>query len=201
MTWIAVYDAATADARARAVFARVAGPDGAIDNILKAHGLRPHTLEGHMALYKATLHHFANRLDKTYLEAIGVYVSALNGCAYCVDHHAAGLARLMKDDARAAAIRAALEADAPERAFEGRALAGLVYARKLTRTPADMAEADVAALRAAGFDDGAILEINQVAAYFAYANRTVLGLGVAADGETLGLSPSDGDRPDDWSHR
>lgn len=34
------------------------------------------------------------------------------------------------------------------------------------------------------------LEINQVVAYFAYANRTVLGLGVNTEGEILGLSPA-----------
>ena len=55
-------------------------------------------------------------------------------------------------------------------------------------------------MREKGWDDGQILEINQVAAYFNYANRTVLGLGVTADGDVLGTSPS-GDDPDDWGHR
>ena len=44
-------------------------------------------------------------------------------------------------------------------------------------------------MRAAGMDDGQILEINQVVAYFAYANRTVLGLGVTTQGDVLGQSP------------
>jgi len=35
-----------------------------------------------------------------------------------------------------------------------------------------------------GLSDGQILEINQVAAYFAYANRTVLGLGVTSESES-----------------
>ena len=55
-------------------------------------------------------------------------------------------------------------------------------------------------MRGAGFDDGEILEINQVTAYFAYANRTILGLGSTTEGDVLGLSPSDADNPDDWSH-
>ena len=46
-------------------------------------------------------------------------------------------------------------------------------------------------------EDGEILEVNQVAAYFAYANRTVTGLGVSTEGEKLGLSPDDGDG---WEH-
>ena len=49
-------------------------------------------------------------------------------------------------------------------------------------------------------DDGEILEINQVAAYFAYANRTVLGLGINTEGDDIGLSPGDSSDPDNWSH-
>src|SRR6266498_924995 len=52
------------------------------------------------------------------------------------------------------------------------------YARKLTRTPAAVSEADVAALRRAGLDDRAIVDANQVVAYFNYVNRVVEGLGV-----------------------
>ena len=54
----------------------------------------------------------------------------------------------------------------------------LTYAIKLTRKPWEMVEADVVALREAGFSDAAILDINQVTAYYAYANRLVDGLGV-----------------------
>jgi hypothetical protein len=50
-------------------------------------------------------------------------------------------------------------------------------------------------------DDGEILEVNQVTAYFAYANRTVLGLGVTTEGDVLGLSPNDSDDPLNWTHR
>ena len=77
-------------------------------------------------------------------------------------------------------------------------LAALLYARKLTREPGALRDSDLDDLRAAGAGDGQILEINQVASYFAYANRMVLGLGVKIDGETLGLSPSGGD--ESWEH-
>ena len=52
-----------------------------------------------------------------------------------------------------------------------------------------MERSDVERLRTAGFSDGEILEINQVVAYFAYANRTVQGLGATTEGETLGYHP------------
>jgi uncharacterized protein YciW len=54
-------------------------------------------------------------------------------------------------------------------------------------------------MRSAGLDDGEILEVNQVVAYFAYANRTVSGLGVTTAGDVLGLSPAD-TGGDDWHH-
>ena len=57
----------------------------------------------------------------------------------------------------------------------------LTYAVKLTREPWHVVEADVIALREAGFSDAAILDINQVTGYYAFANRLVDGLGVALE--------------------
>lgn len=57
----------------------------------------------------------------------------------------------------------------------------LTYVTKLTRDPANMVEADVVALRDAGFSDLAIHDIAQVAALFAYYNRLADGLGIAID--------------------
>ncbi|MBL8163103.1 MAG: peroxidase-related enzyme [Anaerolineae bacterium] len=57
----------------------------------------------------------------------------------------------------------------------------LDYAAKLTLTPHAMQEADVQALRQAGFDDRAILDIAQIVAYYAYVNRIADGLGVTLE--------------------
>ncbi len=57
----------------------------------------------------------------------------------------------------------------------------LDYTAKLTKSPWDMEEADVDALRAAGFSDRAILDIAQVVAYYAYVNRIADGLGVSLE--------------------
>jgi uncharacterized peroxidase-related enzyme len=54
----------------------------------------------------------------------------------------------------------------------------LDYAVKLTREPQAMSASDVGTLRSAGFNDTAILDIAQVAAYFAFVNRLADGLGV-----------------------
>lgn len=201
MAWIRTISYADSDGKLRRLYDRIKGPDDNVDNIMLAHSLRPHTLEAHMTVYKYVLHHSANELPKSFLETVGVYVSLLNGCAYCVDHHFAGLRRLLADDARADAVFAALKADRPEDAFDGAELAMLRYARALTVAPGTVDAAMLDGLRVAGVDDGKILELNQVTAYFGYANRTVLGLGIDTDGDIIGLSPNDSDNPDDWSHR
>lgn len=202
MSWIKTIPFQDATGKLRKLYERVTGPDNNVDNIMMAHSLRPHSMEGHMALYKNVLHHSANKVPKWFLEVLGVWVSSLNQCAYCVEHHFSGLQRLLGDAARGDAIRAAIEAQRPEEApLDAAQVAAMTYARKLTEAPADISEADVIALREAGWDDGEILEINQVCAYFSYANRTVLGLGCSTKGDVLGLSPNNSDNPDDWGHR
>ena len=201
MPWINTISYEDASGKLRRLYDRVKGPDNNIDNIMMMHSLRPHTMEGHMAIYKYVLHHACNTLPKWYLETIGVWVSSLNHCDYCVEHHFAGLTRLLDDDQRAGALRAAIEARNIDAApLDETQKLGLIYAEQLTVNPAALTEDLVIQLRSAGFSDGEILEINQIAAYFNYANRTVLGLGCSTDGDILGLSPNNSDNPDDWSH-
>ncbi len=200
MTWISTIAYDDAVGALKKLYDRIKGPDDNVDNIMLAHSLRPHSMEGHMALYKYVLHHPRNTLSKSYLETIGVWVSLLNECRYCVEHHFSGLSRLLKDDARATAVRESMEQRNPALAFDGSELAGLLYAEKLTTSPSEVSVKDIENMRSSGFDDGQILEINQVAAYFAYANRMVLGLGINTEGDIVGLSPGDNSDPDSWSH-
>ncbi len=66
--------------------------------------------------------------------------------------------------------------------LEARRLAMLTFVDKLTRTPGEMARADVEDLRQAEFSDRDILHIVEVAAYYAYVNRIADGLGVELEG-------------------
>tara|TARA_R110002072_G_scaffold11625_5_gene52229 strand:- start:5531 stop:6139 length:609 start_codon:yes stop_codon:yes gene_type:complete len=201
MPWIKTIPFEVATGKLRELYARVTGPGDNVDNIMMMHSLRPHTMEGHMAIYKYVLHHRDNTIPKWFLEVLGVWVSALNSCTYCVEHHFAGMKRLLRDDARADAIRTAIEAgQVAETPLDAAQQAAMVYARKLTVAPANMKEADVTDLHNAGWSDGEILEINQVVGYFAYANRTVLGLGCSTKGDVIGLSPGNSDDPEDWGH-
>jgi len=200
MTWIKTIPYEKATGQLKKLFDRIKGSDNYIDNILLAHGLRPPSLAGHMALYKNVLHHRENTLPKWLLEAMGTYVSILNGCDYCFQHHYTGMKRLLEDDQKAVAIKAALTKNVPEDFFTGKELALLRYAHELTLSPASLQQTQVEQLRAAGLNDGEILEANQVISYFAYANRTVLGLGVTTQGEQIGLSPGDMEDEGNWQH-
>ena len=54
----------------------------------------------------------------------------------------------------------------------------LDYVRILTIRPASITEDYIIRLRDNGFGDKAILEINQIAGFFSWCNRTIDGLGV-----------------------
>ena len=201
MSWIDTIAYEKADAKLKALYDRVKGPNNNVDNIMMMHSLRPHTMEGHMAIYKYVLHHRDNTIDKWFLETLGVWVSTLNKCEYCVEHHFAGLKRLLNDDEKATQIRSAIDTNKIEEApLENCQKTAMEYARKLTHNPGSIREESIEKLRADGFTDGEILEINQVCAYFSYANRTVLGLGCSTKGDVLGLSPNNNDDPNDWGH-
>jgi uncharacterized peroxidase-related enzyme len=81
---------------------------------------------------------------------------------------------LLKDDE----LLAAVEADWRAAPLSDARHAMLTYASKLTVSPGEVVETDVAALRDAGFSDRDILDICEVVAYYAYANRIADGLGI-----------------------
>ena len=201
MPWIETVAYEDANAKLKALYDRIKGPDNNVDNIMMMHSLRPHTMEGHMAIYKYVLHHCDNTVEKWFLETLGVWVSALNNCEYCVKHHFSGLKRLLNDDKRAEQIKAAIDSNNIESApLNDRQKTAMEYARQLTHNLSSVLEDIIKKMRAAGYSDGEILEINQVSAYFNYANRTVLGLGCSTEGDILGLSPNNNNDPNDWGH-
>ena len=106
--WIRIIQFAESSGYLRHLYERIRGPQGAIDNVMKVHSLRPHTMEGHWILYKSVMHHADNTLPSWFHECMAVYTGLCNDCGYSVAHHFAGLKRLLKDDARAEAIYNAL---------------------------------------------------------------------------------------------
>ena len=201
MTWIRTIPPEQADGKLADLYRRIAGNSGQVDQILQAHSLRPHSLQGHMALYKAVLHHTGNKVPKQTLELLGVWVSHLNGCDYCVDHHFAGMCKLVGSATTGQRMKEALFKREWKGEFSEAIIAMLKYAEALTSEPQTLPMRAVESMAQAGLSDGEILEVNQVVAYFNYANRTVLGLGVNSDGEVLGTSPNNSEDENDWGHR
>ncbi|MEM7547641.1 MAG: peroxidase-related enzyme [Pseudomonadota bacterium] len=189
--WIKMITDEDADEELLEVLQLARTPHGTVDNVMRVHSLRPNTMRGHVILYRAALHDDANTIPMWLQETISSYVSILNDCPYSLANHWANARHLIGDDARADQIEAALHADAPGTAFNGRELALMNYARKLTKTPSDMTETDIAEMRAAGLDDGQILEANQIIGYFNYVNRLLNGLGVTTDGDVVGYYKPD----------
>lgn len=184
--WIKMISDAEADEELLEVLKLARTPHGTVDNVMRVHSLRPSTMRGHVILYRAALHDDANTLPMWLQETISSYVSILNDCPYSLANHWSNARHLIGDEARADAIEAALQTGRPEEAFEGRELALLRYAEKLTRNPGAMEEGDVQALKDAGVDDGEILEANQIIGYFNYVNRLLNGLGVTTEGDIVG---------------
>jgi uncharacterized peroxidase-related enzyme len=186
IAWIRTIPEAQATGALERAYALARTPAGTVDNVMKAHSLRPHTMEGHLALYRSVLHNEDNVLPLWFLEIVASFTSMLNDCRYALTHHFTNARRLLDDDARADTIYRALEQDRPELAFSGKELALLRYTRKLTLEVGGIVAADLESARSAGADDGEILEVNQVCAYFNYSNRLLNGLGVTMDGDTVG---------------
>jgi len=184
--WISMISDADAGPELRDALNLARTPHGTVDNVMRVHSLRPNTMNGHVVLYRAGLHDDANTLPTWLQETISSYVSVLNDCAYSFANHWKNAAHLIGDAARASQIEDAIRSRQPETVFDGAELALMRYAEKLTLSPGAMEEADVAALREAGLDDGAILEANQIICYFNYVNRSINGLGVTTQGDVIG---------------
>lgn len=100
-------------------------------------------------------------------------VSRLNGCVYCASVHAQRYTQLAKQDA------------VIEQVFDNPHTAGTTPREKaiakfsvdITERPAEIAAADIQALKDAGLSDAEVLDLLHSDAIFAWANRLMLNLG------------------------
>lgn len=201
MSWIKVIPYEQATGKLKTLYKKIMGPKGQIDNVLSIHSLRPHTLVGHMSLYKNTLHHSNNSFPNWFLELLGTYTSYINKCDYCYEHHFAGMKQFLNNNTKSDQLRHHIENNSLIEYLPEKEFALVDYAHKLTLAADSLTKANIAYLKNLGYNDGEILEVNQVVAYFNYANRTVLGLGVNTEGEILGLSPKNKDDESSWDHK
>lgn len=173
MPYIDIIHESSATGELKTIYDSLIEQRGKVANIMKIQSLNPATIQTHMALYLSIMFR-KSELSRAEREMVAVVVSAVNGCHYCVNHHAEALNHYWKDTERTAQ----LATDYNELHLSQRERAMLTYATKLTVAPGDMSDVDTASLRTAGLSDSAILDLTLVISYFNFVNRIAMGLGV-----------------------
>ena len=123
---------------------------GVVPNLMKLVGHSPAALEGYLALNGALN---KGQLDARLRERIALAVAEHNGCDYCLSvHDYLGRNVLKLSDGEIGAARDFSSEDP-------RAAAALRFARRVTELHGRVSESELTALREAGFDDAAMVEI------------------------------------------
>lgn len=176
MAWIEVVPPGDATGELKQEYDRAVKERGALANIHSVTSLHPGILNAHLDLYEA-VHFSESPLTRRERELIATVVSRENRCAYCVAHHADALGR----HANEPGLQALVATDYTKAKLSPRERALADHACKLTKRPHEVTQKDIDALRAAGLDDRAILDLTLVVAYFNFANRIASGLGLTGE--------------------
>ena len=123
---------------------------GVVPNLMKLVGHSPAALEGYLSLNGALA---KGRLDAKLRERIALAVAEYNGCDYCLSAHdymGRNLAKLSSGE---------IDAARDFHSEDPRAAAALRFARRVTELRGRVSDADLAALREAGFDEASTVEI------------------------------------------
>jgi uncharacterized peroxidase-related enzyme len=150
MSRIAIPTVEQAPAASKPLLDAVRKQLGVAPNLMKLVGHSPAALEGYLSLNGALA---KGVLDGALRERIALTVAEFNGCEYCLAAHTylgKNLAKLSESE-----IRAAREGGSSE----AKADAALRFARRVASEHGRVSDADLTALRAAGFDDAGIIEI------------------------------------------
>jgi uncharacterized peroxidase-related enzyme len=139
---------------------------GLVPNVLKAYAFDIAKLNAFSGLYNELML-APSGLSKLEREMIGVAVSSVNHCWYCLVAHGAAVRDLSGDPKLGEAM--ALNWRAIPLSDRHRAM--LAFAEKMTETPNKLEAADRDALREAGFCDRDIWDIANVAGFFNMTNR------------------------------
>lgn len=151
---------------------------GMVPNVLRAYAFDVEKLNTFTALYN-DLMLGPSDLTKLEREMIAVVVSSINKCFYCLVAHGAAVRSLSGDPQLGEMLVMNYKvADLPPRQ---RAM--LDFAAKLTKSSADVEDADRQALRDHGFTDRDIWDIASVAAFFNMTNRVASGTDMRPNAE------------------
>ena len=186
MSFIQMVPESEATGQLAEFYRRLAYQDGSVDEAYKALSLHPALLAADAAMYDTTMYG-ESPLSRVERELLALTVSRLNGCERCLRHHAA----------RYESLKAGPEPSRPgpgrfNAAVSDREGALVAFAERLTRQPGAVTSADIDVLRRAGLNDRAILDACNIVAYFNYANRMTLGLGLRPATVDPGMRPDRG---------
>ncbi|HJU47086.1 MAG TPA: peroxidase-related enzyme [Gaiellaceae bacterium] len=183
LTWLRVPEPDELPSEVHALWEPSLEKLGFVPNVLRLFALRPTHLLAWNAHYEELMKGESG-LTKAEREMIAVVVSVANACDYCIAAHSAALRKLTKDEALADQVAA----DHRRAAIPDRMKVALDYAVKLTLRPREMEEADVQALREAGWTDEDVMDVAEVTGIFNMSNRMASGLGWVPNPEfeTLG---------------
>ena len=182
VSWLRVPPDADVPSDVKKLWAKPLEKLGFVPNVLRAFALRPRHLVGWWSYYDELMRGESG-LSKAQRETIAVVVSAANRCHYCIVSHSAALRKLTEDPVPVDQLATNYKY-AP---VEPRERAMLDFAVRLTEESHRCSEADVEALRAAGWSDEEIMDIAQVAAMFNFTNRLASGLGWLPNEEYFSL--------------
>jgi len=133
---------------------------GVVPNLFRLVSLSPFALQGFLAMNGA----LAKTLDVKTRERIALAVAQINGCNYCLSAHTYLGLNLAKIDADEIALnRNGASSDA-------KANAAVAFAAKVTRSRGNVSDADIKAVKVAGFTDAQIVEIVAVVAENVFTN-------------------------------
>ena len=163
---VPIPDLATLPEDIRARILTVQEKSGFVPNVFLMLAHRPAEFRAFMA-YHDTLMDKAEGLTKAEREMIVVAVSARNQCQYCVVAHGA----ILRIRAKNPLIADQITANWRKADITAKQRAMLDYALKVNDRAHEVTEADIDALKAAGFDEEAIWDIAAIAAFFGMSNR------------------------------
>jgi uncharacterized peroxidase-related enzyme len=153
----------------QAVWAKCREKLGFVPNVFATLSLKPQRLRDFMQMFNEIMLS-ESRLSKLEREMVAVVVSSVNRCYYCLISHGAAV-RKLSGDPQLGEMLALNYRVAP---LDARMRAVLDFAWKLTATPAEIVDADRAALRAAGLDNEDIFDLAQVVGLFNLSNRMAI---------------------------
>lgn len=178
MTRITLIDPASATGDVADTLAQVKSAFGVVPNMFKAVANSHAALSSMWSAFGALGH---GRLGAKLGEQIAVAIADRNACHYCLAAHT-GLGR------RAGATAEEMAEAQVGRSTDPRTAAALAFALHVVENRADIDASDVDGLRAAGFDDGEVVEIIAHVALNLFTNYVNVALDVPVDFPGVKLS-------------